>query len=193
MGHFTHCSHLLCVTDLTFAEPHTGDPTVRLAAAGDEAAFARLVAAHHGSMVRVAYAITGDGTAAADAAQAAWASAWRRLGSLRDPGSVRSWLVAIAANEARQAVRRARRVHVVDISEHHEVAAGGDPADAISTVDLGRVLDGLDPDDRVLLALRFVAGMDSTQIAVHLGLSPSGVRSRLSRLIERLRTELDHG
>jgi RNA polymerase sigma-70 factor (ECF subfamily) len=180
------------VTDLTLAEPHTGDPTVRLAAAGDEAAFERLVAAHHPSMVRVAFAITGDGTAAADAAQAAWASAWRRLGSLRDPASVRSWLIAIAANEARQAVRRARGLRVVDISEHLDAMAGGDPAEAISTVDLGRVLGGLDADDRVLLALRFVAGMDSTQIATHLGLSPSGVRSRLSRLIDRLRTELDH-
>jgi RNA polymerase sigma-70 factor (ECF subfamily) len=186
--------HLHGVTNLVLAETGTTDATVRLAAAGDEDAFARLVATHHAPMARVAYAITGDAAAAADAVQAAWATAWRRLGTLRDPSSVRGWLVAIAANEARQVVRRDRGRQVVDISGLLDggAGAGGDPADRIVTVDLARALRGLNGNDRALLALRFVAGLDSTQIATHLGLSPSGVRSRLSRLIERLRTELDH-
>jgi RNA polymerase sigma factor (sigma-70 family) len=50
----------------------------------------------------------------------------------------------------------------------------------------------LPPDDRRLLALRYVAGLDSTQIATHLGLSASGVRTRLARLLDRLRVDLDH-
>jgi RNA polymerase sigma factor (sigma-70 family) len=168
------------------------DPTVRLAAAGDQAAFARLVDRHHASMAKVAYAITGDPEAARDAVQAAWAIAWRRLGSLRDHGQVRAWLVAIAANEARQALRRRRSRPVVDISESLDAAPGADPADRITTVDLARALSRLSPDDRSLLALRFAAGLDSTEIAAQLGMSASGVRSRLSRLIERLRAELDH-
>ena len=193
LGHFGAGAHLHGVTDLTLTESRMTDRVVQLAAAGDESAFASLVAAHHIAMVRVAYAITGDGTAAAEAAQAAWASAWRRLGSLRDPERVRSWLVAIAANEARQLVRRERSHPVVDISELFDLrAAGSDPADGIASVDLARALRRLDADDRVLLALRFVAGLDSTQIAAELGISASGVRSRLSRLIERLRSELDH-
>ena len=67
----------------------------------------------------------------------------------------------------------------------------GDPADAIDLVDLGRALRGLTPDERSLLAMRYVAGFDSTQIAKEAGMSASGVRSRLSRLLERLRKELD--
>lgn len=82
---------------------------------------------------------------------------------------------------------------VVDLSAAFAVPGAGDPADAIATVDLARALRGLKPDDRSLLALRFVAGLDSTEIAAHLGVSASGVRSRLSRLIERLRTDLDAG
>jgi len=50
----------------------------------------------------------------------------------------------------------------------------------------------LDPDERTLLALRFGAGLDSSQIAAQLGMSASGVRSRLSRLIDRLRVDLGH-
>jgi len=180
------------MTDLTIAEAPANDTTVRRAAAGDEAAFAELVAAHHASMARVAYAITGDGESAGDAVQSAWSIAWRRLGTLREPATVRSWLVAIAANEARQAVRRRRTRTVVDISEVLETSGGGNPADQIGTLDLAKALRSLKPDDRALLALRFVAGLDSTEIATHLHLSSSGVRSRLARLIERLRTELDH-
>ena len=39
--------------------------------------------------------------------------------------------------------------------------------------------------------MRFVGGLDSTQIGEQAGMSASGVRSRLSRLLERLRKDLD--
>lgn len=180
------------MTDLTIGDTPAADATVRLAATGDTDAFARLVERHHASMAKVAYAVCGDAESARDATQAAWTIAWRRLHTLRDHGQVRAWLVAIAANEARQMVRKRGRAIVVDISETLDAAPGGDPADRIDAVDLARALAGLKPDDRAVLALRFVAGLDSTEIAAQLHLSPSGVRSRLARLIERLRTELDH-
>lgn len=178
------------MTDLAIVDSAL-DATVRLAASGDQVAFARLIEAHHASMARVAYAITGDREAAADAVQVAWSTAWRRLGSLRDASQVRAWLVAIAANEARQVLRRQRQRTVVDISRVADTATADDPGARISEVDLARALRGLDPDDRTLLALRFAAGLDSSAIADQLGLSASGVRSRLARLLDRLRVELD--
>ena len=48
-------------------------------------AFARIVAAYHGDMLRVAYVVAGgDQDLADDAVQAAWSVAWRKLGSVRD-------------------------------------------------------------------------------------------------------------
>jgi len=180
------------MTEVAIRDAAAIESIVARAAGGDQAAFAGLVAEHHASMARVAFAITGDGESAADAVQTAWAIAWRRLRSLRDVTTVRAWLVAIAANEARQIVRRQRRRTIVDLSSIQDPSTGPDPANQISALDLGRALRSLDADDRALLALRFAAGLDSGQIAVQLGLSASGVRSRLSRLIDRLRTELDH-
>jgi DNA-directed RNA polymerase specialized sigma24 family protein len=49
----------------------------------------------------------------------------------------------------------------------------------------------LKPEERGLLAMRYVVGLDSHDIARAAGLSASGVRSRLSRLVERLRRDLD--
>jgi RNA polymerase sigma-70 factor (ECF subfamily) len=179
------------MTDITVQDIPAIDATVRLAARGDQAAFARLVTEHHAAMARVAYVVAGDVETARDAVQSAWAIAWRRLSSLRQPEQVGSWLVAIAANEARQAVRRTRRATVVDLSAALDRQGGTDPADAIRVIDLERALRDIKADDRTLLALRFVAGLDSTEIARHLGLSASGVRSRLDRLLDRLRIVLE--
>ena len=165
--------------------------TVRLAADGDEVAFARLVAEHHASMARVAYVICGDAETTRDAVQAAWSIAWRRLHTLRDPDQVRAWLITVAANETRQVLRRQRRATVVDISSLVGLAGPDDPSDRIAIVDLHRVLRGLTPDERSLLALRYVAGLDSSEIGRQTGVTASAVRSRLSRIIERLRTDLD--
>jgi RNA polymerase sigma-70 factor (ECF subfamily) len=181
------------MTDIAVHDAPVVASTVRLAAQGDEAAFTRLVSEHRAAMARVAFVICGDPEATHDAVQTAWTIAWRRLHTLRDPDQVRSWLIAIAANEARQVVRAQRRRPVIDISETMQTREPGDPADAIGLVDLQRALAQLKPDDRRLLALRFVAGFDSTEIARQLGLSASGVRSRLARLIDRLRTDIDHG
>ncbi len=101
--------------------------------------------------------------------------------------------MAIAANEARQSIRRQRRRPVVDLNVALDRSIGGDPADAIALIDLQRALVRLGSDDRSLLALRYVAGLDSSEIARHSGGSASGVRSRLARLVERLRKDLEHG
>ena len=189
LGHGVPGGHL---PDMTNVLVGTGEieATVRSAAAGDELAFARLVAEHHASMARVAFVVCGDVEGARDATQSAWAIAWRRMDALREPSRVRAWLVAIAANEARQLGRRRRRMPVVDISDELAGAMDADPDLSTDVVDLHRALRRLTPDDRTLLALRFGAGLDSNEIAVQLGISPSGVRSRLARLLERLRTDL---
>ena len=78
------------------------DLLVAGARSGDETAFTGLVAEYHADLLRVAFVITGDADVAADAAQLAWQTAWRKLGQPAGARPVRSWLVAIAANEARQ-------------------------------------------------------------------------------------------
>jgi RNA polymerase sigma-70 factor (ECF subfamily) len=183
------------MSDIAAMDGALVETTVRSASRGDEAAFARLVEQHHASMVRVAWIIVDDPDAALDAVQSAWAIAWRELHRLREPERVGSWLVAIAANEARAAMRRTRRRRVTEIPidpERDDGPGGGDPMRSIASMDLDRALRRLSPDERRLLALRYVAGYDSGDIGRMTGTSASGVRSRLSRLLDRLRRDLDH-
>lgn len=172
-----------------------GDRLVRAVALGDEAAFTELVARHHRDLLRVAYVICRDSSLAEDSVQAAWTIAWRRMGEVRNPERVRGWLVAVAANEARRTMRSRRGgVHEISVAEIGLNAAPDprpDPlARGIATADLRRVLATLDPTDRALIALRYVAGLGSDEIGRALGMSSSGARGRLSRLLVRLRGEL---
>ena len=41
-----------------------------------------------------------------------------------------------------------------------------------------------------LIAMRYVIGFDATELAAAIGLSPSGTRTRLERVLARLRQEL---
>jgi RNA polymerase sigma factor (sigma-70 family) len=164
---------------------------VAAAAAGDGHAFARIVAAHHADMVRVCQVITRDAEAANDAVQEAWSICWRQLPRLREPERLRSWLVAIAANEARQLVRSQRRRVVKEVRA--ERPHDDDEGTTVWTgrIDLRNALAGLSADDRQLLALRYVAGFDSSELSRVTGLSPSGTRARLQRLLATLREELE--
>jgi RNA polymerase sigma-70 factor, ECF subfamily len=165
---------------------------VTLAGTGDEAAFAQLVATYHADMARVAFATCGDRELAEDAVQSAWLVAWRKLHSLRDPDRVRSWLLAVTANEARQLLRR-RHGPVVEIALEPAGDARDDPAAGVERLDLRRALAHLTPDDRTLLAMHYAVDLSSDELAAAVGTSPSTARKRLSRAIDRLRKELRDG
>lgn len=163
------------------------------AVAGDEAAFARIIATYHADLMRVAYVVCGDNELAGDAVQSAWTIAWRKLGTLRDPERLRPWLVAVAANEARQLLRREHRRAVNELRvEAPCPPLLRDPAvGAVDRIDLVNALRCLSSDDRALLAMRYVVGLDANEIGAATGRSPSGTRARLGRLLRRIRKELD--
>lgn len=175
-------------------EAELGASIVGAAAAGDAVAFTRIVARYHAEMARVAFVIVGEADLAQDAVQSAWAIAWRRLGTRRESASLRAWLVAIAANEARQIARRDRRraLKEIPVDDAPEAMAPAGTVDWADRLDVAGSLARLSADDRMLLALRFVSDLDSTEIAQILGGSASGIRSRLARLIHRLREDLSH-
>jgi RNA polymerase sigma-70 factor (ECF subfamily) len=170
------------------AEAEAQRSIVEQAMAGDEVAFARIVAAHHDDMARIAYVVCGNLDIAEEAEQSAWGVAFRRLKDLRDPERLRPWLMSIAANEARQIARSRRRRTVREL-------AVADPTrppaiDDAAMIDLANALGRLDPKDRAIVGLRFIGGFESAEIGRAMGMTASGVRVRLHRLLERLRKDL---
>jgi RNA polymerase sigma-70 factor (ECF subfamily) len=176
---------------------------IPLAKAGNEAAFRWIVETHSSDMRQVAFVVCGDIDVAEEAVALAWPIAWRRLETLREPSRLRSWLVAIAANEARRVARRRakRSIREITVGDRgpdagsqgafdRSATSDGSHADLPASLDLAAALARLNPADRALLALRYVAGLNSTELASATGLTPSGTRARLQRLLDRLRLEL---
>ena len=179
------------ITRLSSAHAGLDDALVRAAANGDRGAFAALVAEHHADIVRACHVVCGDIELTRDAVQSAWHVIWRKLGQLREPGRFRSWAIAIAVNEARMALRKDRRRLVRELALASHDTRGLDVFEAAAErIDLGRALATLQPDERVLLALRYVAGFTPAEIVKTLGGTESGIRGRLSRINVRLREEM---
>ena len=172
------------------------DALAARARAGDTAAFGELVRRHQRAALRVAAVISGSTDDARDIVQDAMVKAYRALATHRGDGAVRSWLLRVVANEAknhvRSQVRRRRR------DDRHaglvvRAAAGADePAlDRIDHAALATALGLLRPDDRAVLGCRFVAGLSEAETAEVLGLPTGTVKSRTSRALGRLRTLLE--
>ena len=71
---------------MTSSADETSAGLMRLAADGDEVAFARIVDAHHADMSSVCFVVTGgDVELTEEAVQSAWPIAWRKLA--HDPRS----------------------------------------------------------------------------------------------------------
>lgn len=164
---------------------------VASALSGDELAFARIVSALHEPVYSIAMIVCRDRQLAEEAEQSTWSQVWRKLDGVRQPERLRPWVTSVAFNEAKQALRRTRRRRRLEIAIDPPDAAGGpDPATAVSGLDLSSALQDLAPEDRALLTMRYVLGFDATELAATCGMTPSGVRSRLERLLARLRREL---
>jgi RNA polymerase sigma factor (sigma-70 family) len=131
-----------------------------------------------------------DRSAAEDVTAAAFERAYRRQATF-DPrkGTRRAWLFGIARNAALDELRRRRRSAALHAEP--EDAGAADPAGeaeaAVRRATVRAALDGLDPRERELIALKFHAGLSNAEIARVLGVSGSNAGTRVHRAVTRLR------
>ena len=195
------------------AHPASGGPAVRPGAVGDPVVDALVVRAQGGDLTAFnslvlrfqdpVYGLTlrmlGDPASAEDVTQDAFIRAWQRFETFRG-GSFRSWLFTIAANRARDELRRRRRRPSTSLDEARDDPdrADLDPPDAgptahdlVEQAELRRALEAalrtLPDDWREIVVLADVQGLDYSEVAAVAGIPVGTVKSRLSRARGRLR------
>src|SRR5262249_26081737 len=99
-------------------------------------------------------------------------------------GYLRTIVIRLAANHRRSLGRQRRALRLLD-------GAGGAVIDAYPS-DLAD-LDGLDARDRAIVYLSVVEHMKADEIAALLGWSAGRVRMRKTRIMRRLRVDLEDG
>jgi len=166
------------------------DDVVKIAVDGSEEAFRRLSTRHVQSAYRLAWAILGNDSDAEDATQDAFTSAWRQRRTLRNPERFDAWFGRILVNSCRDRLRRRSRTRRLFGGEPDGVS----PDHASSSLDrdeLYGAVTALDPDQRIVVMLRFWQDLTVDEIADRLDVPAGTVKSRLHRSMARLRAVLE--
>ncbi len=159
-------------------------------AATDEA-FAALTRQHVDGAYRLAWAILRDSADADDATQDAFAIAWRKRSSLREPDRFDAWFGRILVNVCRERLRSPSRGRVRPL-EHAPEPTVGDSSSSVSDRDaICRALDRLDVDHRIVVVLRYWADLPVDDIGSRLGIPAGTVKSRLHNALRSMRPRLE--
>jgi RNA polymerase sigma-70 factor, ECF subfamily len=158
---------------------------VTRAQAGDRVAFERLLEPTIRSATRLAFAMLHDRSEAEDAFQEAALRAWQRLQNLRSGSRFQPWFIGIVANQCRE-IRRGKWWHLVRLPEPNPIQTIGDAA-WFEGEDLRRAVLQLPHDQRAAILLHFHLDMPLSDVSVALGISESGVKTRINRALKRLR------
>lgn len=168
---------------------------LRLAAAGDASAFARLWRETHPPLLRYLWVSAGD--AAEDLAADVWLEIARRIGSFHGgEQEFRGWLFTMARRkmidrhryEARRPVSPTGDGDLLDRPSADDTAVTA--LDGISTEAALALIATLPRDQAEIIVLRVVVGLDASRVAGVVGKSPGAVRVAAHRGLRTLRERL---
>jgi RNA polymerase sigma-70 factor (ECF subfamily) len=160
---------------------------VRLALAGDSAAFEHIVLRYETRVMSLAARLLGGKDEARDVAQEVFLRAFKYLHRLDLRKPIEPWLIRITVNVCRDQARARQR--------RHDTFSDGEPPEAIDRAPdphagliqkqerllLHRALGELPEKERLAIVLRDVEGLSTAEVASILGSSETTVRSQVSR------------
>lgn len=141
-----------------------------------------------GRVERVITHVIGFDSELADILQEVFTLALGSIHTLKDPAALEAWLGRVTTHTARKVLRtRKRRAWLrrfVDSEEEERYeprAVGFVPEARQAMRAVYQVLDGLPTDERVAFALRFIDGMELTEVATACDVSLATIKRRLAR------------
>jgi len=165
----------------------TDDELIAEIGSGSDLAFDRLMRRYRRLVYRVAYGYTGDADSALDVVQETFLKVHTRLGSFRGEGTLKGWIVRIAANEAMNWRRASWRLPA-DALDESILLRPENPSDALAERTLTRSLAALGPKHRLAIVLRYYGDRSTREIADALACSEGTARNVLFRGLAKLRT-----
>jgi RNA polymerase sigma-70 factor, ECF subfamily len=192
----------MCVEDEVYSMAVTGrgrwgsSVVTRPATDHREARFARLFEEFSAPIYNYVLRMVGDADRAADIAQDTYIKAYRKLDTLTDASSARSWLYRIATNTAIDEIRRRRMVTPMGVDrpafDRPDPRPGPEAELMAATLDerVQRALLTLRPNHRQCLLLSDLEDMSAREIGEVMDLSYAAVRTLLCRARGQMRRAL---
>jgi RNA polymerase sigma-70 factor (ECF subfamily) len=173
-------------------------------AAGDDAAFERLVERYQQRAYRLAWSILRDAEDARDLSQEAFVRLFQSAGSFRGRAKFSTWFYRLVVNLCLDHRRKHRWWHRLFAQEERatgdasplddQAAPGADPGDSLGRERvLARVweaADRLSPQQRAVLVLHVQEELPMTEVASVLGCAEATARVHLHRALAGLRAAL---
>jgi RNA polymerase sigma-70 factor, ECF subfamily len=163
------------------------------ARSGDEAGFLELWRTLQPRLLRYLHVVGCDDPE--DVASETWLQVVRDLHKFTgDQEDFRRWLFAVGRNRAIDAARARARHRVNPVADGFDGLADGQTVedqvlDGMSVRQAVAMLAGLSPDQAEAVALRVIAGLETTTVASILGKSPGAVRVALHRGLRALASD----
>lgn len=171
----------------------TDEQIVARVRAGDVALYELLMRRHNRAVYRAIRSLLRDEDEVEDVMQQAYLSAYARLDQFRGDARFGTWLVAVALNEARQRLRKAKLRAVAD-EEGPAPRPAASPESEVAMREvvelIEREVERLPEGHRTVFLLREVEGLDTAETAAALGVSEDVVKTRLHRARALLRARL---
>jgi RNA polymerase sigma-70 factor (ECF subfamily) len=165
-------------------------------AAITQATFDRLFEEYSAPIFNYVLRMVGDSDRAADITQDTFIKAYRKLDTVTDETSTRSWLYRIATNTAIDEMRRRRHFTPMGDDEGHHQQPDHRPGPEAQVMGgmlderIQRSLMRLRPNHRQCLVLSDLEDMNAQQIGEVMGLSYGAVRTLLCRARGEMRRHL---
>ena len=162
---------------------------VNEAISGSKEAFCALYGQYKDKLYRYALYKLRDPDDAEDAVSECVLAAWKSIGSLRSAGAFGTWMFRILSNCCASRVKDliASRDSLERMYNEGPGSAGSVSAPASLSVELTEALSQLKDEERDVVLLSIIGGLNSNEVADLTGLSPGGVRSKLSRSLAKMR------
>lgn len=177
------------LTYLSERFPQQETPWPQAFASGGHDRFERIMQRHHRRLRRVVSGMLGDPDRVDDVLQEAYLKAYRRLPrSFNDPAHEEGWLYQVVVRCCLDELRRGRRRLEVPTGEVELVHPSVD--DGSVRLDIAHAFAGLSVDDRAVLLLVELVGLDYERAGRVLGVRRGTVASRLNTARRRFREAL---
>lgn len=158
---------------------------VKLAKKGSTEAFSRLYETVYKDLYHIALYSLKSSHDASDVVSDTVLDAYCSIDKLREPEKFRSWIMRILSAK----IKRKQKEYFNTAEELNEDFPETDDFD-YDSVELKDALDKLDSESRLMLSMSVLGGYTSDEISEICELKSGTVRSRLSRIKEKLRLEL---
>ena len=173
-------------------ESPTDEELVQRVREGDQRAMNVLLDRHHGVVFRSCATILSDEDLAADASQNSFLKAFRAIDRFRGDAAFRTWLLAIAGNEARGLLRKVKQRREDALEDVDTLQAqGNDPsAEVIHRSEVARVrtvLAELPEKQKLSVSLRIFEGLSFREIGEIIDSTEGSARVNYHHGIRRLR------